>query len=217
MGQAGTILLLVLGSYLLGAIPFGLWLVLRWKGIDIRTVGSGNIGATNVGRVAGSRAYAMAVTFDVLKGLVPPLVAIALGLPSQWQILAAMAAIMGHNYSVFIGFKGGKGIATSLGALLGVAPLVGLAAFALFLLELITFHFISLGSVLAAFSLPFFSLWLYPGDKYRLAFAIAACLLAIYKHRTNIQRLRDGTEPTVRMFWQKRPTPKPDATEVTNG
>lgn len=216
MGQAGMILLLVLGSYLLGAIPFGLWLVMRWKGIDIRTVGSGNIGATNVGRVAGSRAYAMVFTFDLLKGLVPPLVGIALGLPSQWQVLAALAAIMGHNYSVFIGFKGGKGISTSLGALFGVAPLVGLGALTLFLVELLTLHFISLGSVLAAFSLPFFSLWLYPGDNYRLAFAIAACLLATHKHRANIQRLRAGTEPRVRMFWQKRPTPNSEATEATN-
>lgn len=204
MTNAGTIAVLVLGSYLFGSIPFGLWLVMRWKGIDIRTVGSGNIGATNVGRVAGSKAYAMAFTFDVLKGLLPPLIGIALRLDSQWQILGALAGILGHNYSIFIGFKGGKGISTSLGALIGAAPLVGIGAVTLFLVEVLTLHYISLGSVLAALSLPFFSLWLYPGDHYRLAFTIVACVLAVYKHRANIQRLRSGTEPKVRMFWQKR-------------
>lgn len=205
MAQVGIIGLLLAGSYLLGSIPFGLWLVKKWKGVDIRTVGSGNIGSTNVGRVTGPLGYAIVFAFDVCKGLVPPLIALyALHLSAGWQVAGALCAIIGHNYSVFLGGKGGKGIATSLGALLGVMPLVGIAALGIFLLELLTLRWVSLGSILAALSLPFLTLWLYPDDPYRFAFALAACLLAVYKHRANIQRLRAGIEPKVCMPWQKK-------------
>ena len=115
-----------------------------------------------------------------------------------------MCAILGHNYSIFLGGKGGKGIATSLGALMGVAPLVGIAALSVFLVELVTLRWVSFGSILAALLLPVFSLWLYPGDPYRLAFCVAACGLAVYKHRANIQRLRAGIEPKVCLPWNKK-------------
>src|ERR1051325_7439093 len=85
------------GSYLLGSLPFGLWIAKKWKGVDIRTLGSGNIGSTNVGRVCGPVAGGIVFTLDVLKGFVPPLVGAALQLPSQWQILAALIAILGHD------------------------------------------------------------------------------------------------------------------------
>ena len=213
MAQAGTIGLLLVGSYLLGSIPFGLWLVKKWKGVDIRTVGSGNIGSTNVGRVTGPLGYAIVFAFDVCKGLVPPLIAMyALHLSAGWQVAGALCAILGHNYSVFLGGKGGKGIATSLGALLGVMPGVGIAALGIFLLELLTLRWVSLGSILAALSLPFLTLWLNPGDPYRLAFALTACILAVYKHRANIQRLRKGIEPKVCRPWQKRSAKLPALT-----
>ena len=211
MTQAGTIGVLLAGSYLLGSIPFGLWLVKKWKGVDIRTVGSGNIGSTNVGRVAGPLGYSIVFAFDVMKGLLPPLVAMRLGLPSQWQILAALCAIIGHNYSIFLGGKGGKGIATSLGALMGVAPLVGIVALSVFLVELLTLQWVSFGSILAALLLPVLSLWLYPGDPYRLAFCVTACGLAVYKHRANIQRLRAGIEPKVCLPWNKKTKIKSEA------
>src|SRR5690242_10944457 len=120
--------LLLVGSYLLGSLPFGLWIARLWKGVDIRTVGSGNIGATNVGRVCGRTAGVLVFVLDVLKGLAPPLMVRGIGAPSPWPLLAGLLAILGHNYSIWLGFKGGKGIATSGGALFGVAPLTGLSA-----------------------------------------------------------------------------------------
>jgi glycerol-3-phosphate acyltransferase PlsY len=187
--------LLLIGSYLFGSVPFGLWIALKWKGVDIRTVGSGNIGSTNVTRVCGPFAGAVVLILDALKGLLPPLVGRYLHLPSQWYIVAALLAIIGHNYSIFLGFKGGKGIATSAGALYGIAWQVGLGACSLFGLVVLAFRYVSLGSLAAALSLPPLMWLFYPGDYYRLSFGCVACLMAIYKHRANIQRLRAGTEP----------------------
>ena len=190
---------LLAGSYVLGSLPFGLWLVKKWKGIDIRTYGSGNIGSTNVGRIAGRKGWAIVFTLDVLKGLLPPLAGVALHLASPWQILAALCAILGHNYSFLLDFKGGKGIATSLGALLGIAPKVGLMALGIFGVEMLLLGYVSLGSLLAALSLPLLMPIFYPHDNARLAFGLLACVMAFYKHRANIQRLRAGTEPKMRL------------------
>jgi acyl phosphate:glycerol-3-phosphate acyltransferase len=203
MTQETAVWGVLIGSYLLGSLPFGLWVAHYWKGVDIRTLGSGNIGSTNVGRICGPVAGGVVFAFDVLKGLLPPFVAQYFGLASHWHVLAAFLAIIGHNYSIWLGFKGGKGIATSLGALLGVAPAVGGIAFAIFLLEYVTVRYVSLGSLLAAVSLPFLMSVFYPNDKYRLCFGLVACVMAFYKHRANIQRLRTGTEPKVSMPWQK--------------
>ncbi len=194
---------LLLGSYLLGSLPFGLWIARKFKGVDIRTLGSGNIGSTNVWRICGPVAGSVVFSLDVLKGLLPPLVGAGLHLNSGWQILAALLAILGHNYSLWLGGKGGKGIATSLGALLGIAPSVGLTAFALFGLEVVLVGWISLGSILGALSLPILMPLFYPGDAYRLAFGVVAGLMAIYKHRANIRRLLAGTEPKVHPFGRK--------------
>ena len=204
MGQQAVIGALLLGSYLLGSLPFGLWIARRLKGVDIRTLGSGNIGSTNVSRVCGSKAGAAVFCLDVLKGVLPPLAGTALRLDSCWQVAAAMLAIIGHNYSVWLGFKGGKGIATSLGAMAGVAIKVVPPVGGVFLLELVTLRYVSLGSILGALALPVSTVWLYPGDHYRLAFASIACLMALYKHRANVGRLRAGTEPKVRFPWDKK-------------
>jgi acyl phosphate:glycerol-3-phosphate acyltransferase len=204
MGQQNIIGLLLAGSYLLGSLPFGLWIAKRLKGIDIRTLGSGNIGSTNVGRICGPQAGAIVFCLDVLKGLLPPLVAMGLDLDSRWQVAAGLLAIIGHNYSVWLGFKGGKGIATSLGALVGttfkVVPLLG----GLFLVTLLATRWVSLGSILCALVLPLCIAWLYPDDGYRLAFGITACIMAVYKHRTNIGRIRAGTESRVRLPWDRK-------------
>jgi glycerol-3-phosphate acyltransferase PlsY len=196
--------LLLIGSYLLGSLPFGLWIAKLWKGVDIRTVGSGNIGSTNVGRVCGPVAGGLVFVLDVLKGFAPPLLARNLGLSSPWPLLAGLMAIVGHNYPIWLGFKGGKGIATSGGALFGVAPYTGLSASAVFLIVLLTLRYVSVGSIAAAFSLPFFMILFYRGDRYQLAFGIAAGVMAIYKHRSNILRLRAGTEPKVSLTGTKR-------------
>ncbi len=200
---------LLAGSYLLGSLPFGLWVALKFKGIDIRTVGSGNIGSTNVGRMCGPTAGTIVLILDVCKGLVPPLVGKALHLPSQWFILAAMLAIIGHNYSMFLNFKGGKGIATSAGALLGISPPVCVLAVLVMCLEVLVFRFVSVGSLLAGISLPIGMAIFYPRDHYRLAFAIVACVMAFYKHRANISRLITKSEPRVNLFGKYK-TATPD-------
>lgn len=204
MAQAGQIALLMLGGYLLGSLPVGLWVGRRWKGLDVRQFGSGNIGATNVGRVCGPVAGGLVLVCDVLKGLLPPVAGAAMELSSPWQILAALAAILGHNYSVWLGFKGGKGIATSLGALLGIAPPVALTALLLFGIEMLLWRWVSLGALLGAFSLPLLMPLYYPGDGFRMAFGVLACILAVFRHRSNIQRLLTGTEPRVHLPWMDR-------------
>jgi len=213
MTHSATICLLLAASYLLGSLPFGLWIAKKWAGVDIRTVGSGNIGSTNVGRICGPKAGAFVFTLDVLKGLLPPLAAVALHLDSRWQILVGLLAIIGHNYSMFLGFKGGKGIATSLGALIGIAPKYVLIATVPFMLTFLTLGFVSLSSVICAVLLPIAMPLLYPGDRYRLAFSIVACVMALYKHRANIHRLMGGREPKVHFPWDKKPVVQPNETE----
>ncbi len=205
-----TIVLFLIGSYLLGSLPFGLWIALRLKGVDVRTVGSGNIGATNVTRVCGPAIGRFVFTLDLLKGLIPPLlgryVLHLANLDSRWIVFGALLAILGHNFSIFLGFKGGKGISTSGGALLGAAPPVGLAVGGVFLVFMALSSTISVGSVAAAAALPFLMWWLYPHDWFQLGFAIIASGMAIVKHRKNIERLRAGTEPRIHLIG-KRPAP----------
>lgn len=192
---------LIAASYVLGAVPFGLLVARWWKGIDLREHGSGNIGATNVFRTVGRTAGTIVFVLDVLKGFVPPTAAALLGLAPAWQVAAGLAAITGHNASPFLGFKGGKGVSTSLGVLFGVAWKVGAAAWALWAVLVLATGFISVGSIAAAIALTPLTLLFYPGDTARLLFAIAAGAFSIYKHRANIERLRNGTEPSFR----KRP------------
>ncbi|MDE2127716.1 MAG: glycerol-3-phosphate 1-O-acyltransferase PlsY [Armatimonadetes bacterium] len=189
----------VLASYLLGSIPFGLWIARRFAGVDITAAGSGNIGSTNVMRVCGPRLAIVVFLLDVLKGFVPPFIVFHAGMAPSVIIMAAMAAIIGHNFSVWLGFRGGKGIATSLGALLGVSPLVGVSALAVFLLAVLVVRYISVGSILAAISLPVFMPIYYPHDLWRLGFASLAGVMALIKHRANIGRLLKGTEPRLNL------------------
>ena len=197
------------GGYLTGSLPFGYWLVKALKGIDVRTIGSGNIGTTNVARAAGSKAAATVFALDVMKGLLPPLTGAALGFSTPWQTAAGLMAIVGHNYSIWLGFKGGKGIATSLGTLIGIAPRVILPETVLFAVALTSLRFVSLGSILVALALPILISIFYHGDHFRFYFGMAAGVLALYKHRTNFLRLMNGTEPRVHMPW----TPKKAAEE----
>jgi len=193
-----TLAILLVGSYLLGAVPFGLIVGSLVAGVDVRSEGSGNIGATNVFRVAGKPAGVAVMVLDVMKGLAPAHVAGVVGLGSQWQVAAGLAAILGHMFSPFLRMKGGKGIATSLGVLLGVLPPVGITAFLLWCVVVLATGYVSLASVLAAVSLPWLSVAAYPGDAIRLGFVSVAAALAIYRHRANLCRLRDGTESCFR-------------------
>ncbi len=190
---------------MIGSLPFGLWIVRALKGIDIREHGSGNIGSTNVGRVCGPKIAAGVFALDVLKGLLPPILARKFGLSSVEVVLCALLAVVGHNFSVWINFKGGKGIATSLGALLGVAPLVGVSALAVWLLLVAVTQTISIASIGAACVLPPLCLFFYRHDPALLAFCCAACVMAAAKHKANVARLRLGTEPKIRLPWSSQP------------
>jgi len=215
-GWWGAIGLAVLG-YLCGAIPFGL-LVGRLKGVDVRTRGSCNIGATNVGRVLG-RPYGFLVFFlDGLKGFLPVTLArfVLLGgesggadgcLPYLLWVLVAVACVLGHMFPVYLKFKGGKGVATSLGVGLGIYPyytLAGLLAFALWGIVLAASRYVSVSSIVAvtAFPVLFAVLASWKRDQWgRFAdlwplhlFGVVIAVLVVYRHRANIGRLLAGTE-----------------------
>ncbi|MHB8733252.1 MAG: glycerol-3-phosphate 1-O-acyltransferase PlsY [bacterium] len=180
-------------AYFIGALPTGLILVRVFRGEDIRKYGSGNIGAVNVLRVAGPAVAAAVLLVDVMKGLVPVLLALRAG-PAPWAVVAAgLAAIAGHNWSIFLGFRGGKGIATSFGVLAGLSLQAALAAAAVWIVVVAITRFSSLGSLLAVVSVPLV-LWRLRTPPEYVAFGLIASLLAIYRHRANIQRLVAGTE-----------------------
>lgn len=183
----------ILCAYLLGSIPTGLLLGKAFGGVDIRTTGSGNIGATNVYRTLGRKVGIMTLVGDCLKGLIPVLVAKKLGFPDAWVAAVGLAAFLGHVYPVFLGFKGGKGVATALGVFLGLSPLAVLAALAVFVLVLLKWRYVSLGSIVAAAAMPVLIAVL---DTRILVIAVTSIIscIVIQKHRENIRRLQAGTE-----------------------
>ena len=183
---------LVIAAYLIGSIPTGL-LLGKVFGVDIRTTGSGNIGATNVYRTLGRKVGVMTLVGDCLKGLIPVLVAKQMGLPDLGIALVGLVAFLGHVYTVFLGFKGGKGVATALGVFLGASPLAVLLALALFVGVLLKWRYVSLGSIVTAVAMPFIVAVLDERIVIIAVTAIISCLV-IHKHRENIRRLRAGTE-----------------------
>ena len=193
-------LLTLLLGYLLGSIPSG-FLAGQWcKGIDLRTIGSGSTGATNVLRNVGKGPALAVFLVDVAKGAAAVLLARSLNPTSaliDWiQVLAGLAALAGHIWPVWLGFKGGKAVATGFGMFLGLAWPVGLACFGMFMAVFSISRIVSLASVVAAVSLP---LLMAAGSdsNANLVVALVAMLLVLWRHRTNIQRLINGTEPQV--------------------
>ena len=217
-------------AFIIASIPFGLIIGKIAKGIDIREHGSGNIGTTNVFRVLGKGPGILCLILDIFKGFLPVVLAInllrfgdreamvplsildssAVILPQSQQlfvqiihVLTALFAILGHNFSPWLGFKGGKGIATSLGALIALMPAGALILFLLFTVVFLTTRYVSLASIVAAAALPLLTLW---GSWHHgriqdgtwniplFVFCLTIGALAIWKHRSNIQRLRNGTE-----------------------
>ncbi len=181
------------GAYLLGSLPFSFWIA-RYKGIDLYQIGSGNVGATNVARALGPRWGAFALVLDATKGAG----GIALGLCAElsgWSLMACgLCAILGHVYSVFLGFKGGKGVATSLGVFLALEPHAMGISFLAFAAVVLSTRYVSLASLLAGASLCL-TLSLTRGFGFPAAqFAFLAWILLIVRHRANIQRLWAGTE-----------------------
>jgi glycerol-3-phosphate acyltransferase PlsY len=193
-------------AYLLGSIPTG-YLVAKSRGIDIRTVGSGNIGATNVFRILGKPAGIFVLVVDALKGFVScyfvgPLVYRLLvgrleddsAAHEYLKIIGGFLAILGHNYTCWLKFKGGKGIATSAGVTLALLPVAMGISLVVWLLAFAITRYVSVASIAAALVLPFAAWW--PAHRTPLMIFIAGLIsaLAIYKHRTNIKRLLNGTE-----------------------
>ena len=193
-------LLTLLLGYLLGSLPSG-FLAGKWcKGIDLRTIGSGSTGATNVLRNVGKKPALVVFLVDVAKGAAAVLLAAALTQNNplnDWvQVLAGLAALAGHIWPIWLGFKGGKAVATGLGLFLGLAWPVGLACFGMFMAVFSFSRIVSLASVVAAVSLP---LLMAAGSdsNANLVVALVAMLLVLWRHRSNIQRLINGTEPKV--------------------
>ena len=222
-------------AFLLGSIPFGL-IIAKLKGIDIRAHGSGNIGATNVLRIVGKQYGITCLVLDLLKGYLPVVIAVnliqiegkaivphlqfldccALALPAEQQftgqlthVITALFAVLGHNYSPWVGFKGGKGIATSGGVLLGLMPFAVFLLILLWIVLFLTTRYVSIASVGVAAALPVLthigarfhknedgiSLWeAGTWNKPLFFFTLILGLLAIWKHRSNLKRLREGTE-----------------------
>ena len=187
-------------AYLLGSIPFGYLLVWLFRKQDVRATGSGNIGATNVARSGGKGLGLLTLLLDALKGYIAVLIAMhfapnTLHGPSTLAIAAAVVAVLGHVFPVWLSFRGGKGIATALGVFIALVPLVALASVILFALVVATTRLVSLGSILAAISIPFFALLLVPKRSPALLAGLTCIsLVSILKHHANIVRLLKGTE-----------------------
>jgi glycerol-3-phosphate acyltransferase PlsY len=207
-------IIVALGAYLIGSIPFG-FLVAKARGIDIRSAGSGNIGATNAMRVLGKPIGIVVLLLDALKGyaacaFLPPLIVNWLAphysgfyrlfqdCPVEFQtrfyVLAGVCAVLGHNYTCWLKFKGGKGVATSAGVYIALAPWPLLIALAVFILAVALTRYISVGSISAGIALPV-AVWIMMPHNILLGIVTTALgAMAIYKHKSNIQRLMAGTE-----------------------
>lgn len=189
-----NVALLWIAAYVLGSIPTGI-LVARGRGVDLRAVGSGNIGATNVARALGKGWAIFVLLCDALKGFAPVFVGRRLGLYADWQVaVAGLAAIVGHMFTVFLRGRGGKGVATSLGVALGISPLAALAGFALYILAYLSLRLSSVGSLLGVWSFPVFATLMGGVPRPYLALSIVIALLVTLRHRENIRRLARGEE-----------------------
>jgi len=193
-------LLTLTTAYLLGSIPFGYLLVRFLRKEDVRATGSGNIGATNVARTGGATLGLLTLLFDALKGYLAVLLAMHFAPntehgPSTLAISAAVAAVVGHVFPVWLRFRGGKGIATALGVFIALVPLVALSSVGVFVLIVETTRLVSLGSILAAVAIPFLAILLVPHRSTALLIGLSfISLLSIAKHHANIVRLLNGKE-----------------------
>ena len=191
-----TSLLLLAIGYLLGSMPNG-YLAGRWlKGIDLRQCGSGSTGATNVLRNVGKAPALVVFLLDVGKGALAVLLAKSFGLNDWVQVLAGLAALAGHIWPVWLGWKGGKAVATGLGMFLGLAWPVGLACFGLFMAVISLSQIVSLSSVVAAIGLPVLMV-LAGASGASISVSVVASVMVLWRHRSNIERLIAGTEPKI--------------------
>jgi glycerol-3-phosphate acyltransferase PlsY len=180
-------------AYLLGSIPSG-FVLAKLAGVDIRQVGSGNVGATNVARAVGTWQGVLTLLADAMKGTVPAAIGLAMTLPSAAIAAISAAAFLGHLYPVFLKFRGGKGVATALGSLLVIAPLASLLLVVIFAAVVFPTRLVSLSSIVAAALAPF-ALWLFLQPRAIVLLGAFLAVMILWRHRGNIQRLRAGTEP----------------------
>ncbi len=192
------LIVILIASYLIGSIPFG-YIISKFKGIDIRQYGSGNIGATNVWRTLGPLYGITVLALDALKGVTGVYLGRGIGVEGL-ELVAGIATVLGHAYPVFLGFKGGKIIATGLGVLLALTPYVALIALAVFITVILISRYVSLGSIIAALSVPI-SMFLLKYNLHYIIFGLAICCIAIYRHIPNIKRIVSGTENKIN--WPK--------------
>ena len=181
-------------AFLIGAIPFG-FIAGKRRGIDLREHGSKSIGATNTMRLLGPSAGAAVLFLDTVKGLLPVLAAKGQHFHGAGVVGVGLCAVLGHIYSPFVRFKGGKGVATTLGVLIALSPAVAAGSLAVFLLTVFLTRWVSLGSILAAIAQSALFFVLEPGERAFQIFGLIAAAFVIYRHRANIARLRAGTEP----------------------
>lgn len=191
-----TEIIVVVVAYLLGSIPFGYLIVRRKSGADIRETGSGGTGATNVSRRAGKAAGVLTLLLDAAKGCVAVVIAKAVS-GDDWVIAAAaIAALVGHIFPVWLGFRGGKGVATGVGIFLVLAPVPLLCAGVVFVAIVLLTRYVSLGSITAAILIPVL-VWVLSDSPPLLTAAVAGSALIVFAHRGNIQRLMSGTESRI--------------------
>ena len=181
-------------AYLMGSIPTAFWYAKHFHGIDIRQHGSGNVGATNSLRVLGKKAGIIVLIFDLLKGLLPVLLSRYLGFSEEETFLLGIVSILGHIWSVFANFKGGKGIATSLGVILAVSPAGAGVSVLVFVAVVFFTKYVSLGSLLAGLTFVLFYLLFNSSQTLMSLIAFLLFLLLVYTHRENIKKLLKGTE-----------------------
>lgn len=186
------------GGFALGSIPFGVVVSRLFFKRDIRAEGSGNIGAANALRTLGKGGAIAVLVLDGLKGALPVIIASALGAPKAIAVLGALAAVLGHCYSPFLRGKGGKGVATSFGAIFALAWPAGVAFMLIWIAVVIVSGFASAASLLASIAMPF-ALWFMIG-QWGLVYGVISALVIIFKHRENLGRLRAGTENTLPLF-----------------
>lgn len=204
MNECAPVVGLMVGSYVVGSLPFGLWVAKAWSGVDIRQIGSGNIGTTNVLRAAGWRAALVVFVLDAAKGAAPVLAGKGLAAGGGYPAGAAMAivlgagamALLGHTFSMFLGLRGGRGVATGFGVMAGLSWQVGLSGLGVFVIAVGATRFVSVASMAGAASMPVFML-AYRQPRAHTLFAVGAALLVIALHAPNVRRLLRGEESRI--------------------
>lgn len=189
-------IVLVIGAYFIGSVSAAILTCKLLSLPDPRTIGSKNPGATNVLRIGGKKAAILTLLGDSLKGLLPVLVGRLMGLSYEWLVLIAIAAFLGHLFSVFYGFKGGKGVATTMGIYLGLNPIIGLAVLATWLSVAFAFNMSSLAALIATLLAPFYFYYITQSVALLIGLLVITALI-YWKHRSNIQAILNGTESKI--------------------